>query len=71
MGKFDIVFRTKCSQLSSGRIEQGICGNIIHRSEPFALEYSPQHLCNIQVGCMAEGKRGTDRASSILGEVPS
>lgn len=49
MCKVDIEFRTKWSQCSIGRIKQGVCGNIIHRSEPFALEDSPQCLCNIQM----------------------
>lgn len=49
MAKVDVEFGTQCSQCSIGRIEQGICGKIIHRSEPFALEYSPQCFCNIQM----------------------
>ena len=38
MGKIDIEFRSKCSERTVGCIEQGICGAIIRRSEPFALE---------------------------------
>lgn len=49
MGKIDLEFRSKCSQCSISRIEQGICGNIIYRSEPFTLEDSPERLCNIQM----------------------
>lgn len=49
MGKVDIEFSAECSQSSIGRIEQGVCGAIIHRPEPFALEDSPQCLCYIQM----------------------
>lgn len=49
MGKVDIEFGTKFSHRPIGCIEQGICGNIVHRSEPFALEYSPQRFCNIKM----------------------
>ena len=49
MGKIDIEFRSKRSQRTVGCIEQGICGTIIRRSEPFALEDSPKSLGNIQM----------------------
>lgn len=49
MGKIDIEFRSKCSQRAVGSIEQGICGAIIRRSEPFALEYSPERLGDVQM----------------------
>lgn len=49
MGKIDIEFRSKSSQSSIGCVKQGICGKIIHRSEPFALEDSPQCLRDIQM----------------------
>lgn len=49
MGKFDFQLRTECRQSSIGGIQQGICGEIIHRSEPFALEDPPQGLCDIQM----------------------
>ena len=49
MGKIDIEFRSNSRQSSIGCVKQGICGKIIHRSEPFALEYSPQCLCDIQM----------------------
>ncbi len=49
MGIIDIEFRPKSSQSTIGRIEQGICGKIIHWSEPFALEDSPQCLGYIQM----------------------
>ena len=49
MGKIDIEFRSKRSQRTAGCIEQGICGAIIRRSEPFALEDSPERLGDIQM----------------------
>lgn len=49
MGKINIEFRPECCQRSVGRIHQRFRGCIIHRSEPFAFEYSPQSLSNIQV----------------------
>ena len=49
MGKIDIEFRTKSSQSTIGCVKQGVCGKIIHRSEPFALEYSPQSLSDTQM----------------------
>lgn len=49
MGKIDIEFRSKRSQRTVGCIEQGICGAIIRRSEPFALEDSPERLGDIQM----------------------
>lgn len=49
MGKVDIEFRSKCSQRTVGCIEKGICGTVIHRSEPFALEDSPERFGYIQM----------------------
>ena len=49
MDKIDIEFRTKSSQSTIGCVRQGVCGKIIHRSEPFTLEDSPQSLCDIQM----------------------
>lgn len=49
MGKIDIEFRSNCSQRPIGRIKQGVCGKIIHRSEPFALEDSPQSFRDVQM----------------------
>lgn len=49
MGKIYIEFRSKRSQRTVGCIEQGICGAIIRRSEPFALEDSPERLGDIQM----------------------
>ena len=49
MGKIDIEFRSKSGQRSIGCIKQRVCGEIIHRSEPFALENSPQSLRYIQM----------------------
>ena len=49
MGKVDIEFRSECSQSSICRIKQGVCGDIIHRPEPFSLEDSPQRLCDVKM----------------------
>ena len=49
MGKIDIEFRSKRSQRTVSCIEQGVCGAIIRRSEPFALEDSPERLGDIQM----------------------
>ena len=49
MGKIDIEFRSKRSQRTVSCIEQGFCGAIIRRSEPFALEDSPERLGDIQM----------------------
>ena len=49
MGKIDVEIRTKSSQSTIGCVKQGVCGKIIHRPEPFALEDSPQSLRDIQM----------------------
>lgn len=49
MGKIDTKFRPESRQRSVGCIQQGVCGCIVHRSEPFALEYPPQCFGNIQM----------------------
>ena len=49
MGKIDIEFRSKSCQSTIGCVKQGVCGKIIHRSELFALEDSPQSLRDIQM----------------------
>lgn len=49
MYKINMQFRSECRQCSVCGIKQGICGNIIRRSDPFALEYTPKSLCNIQM----------------------
>ena len=49
MGKIDIKFSSKCSERTVGCIKEGICGAVIRRSEPFALEDSPEGLSNIQM----------------------
>lgn len=49
MCKIDIEFRSKRRQRTVGCIEQGICGAIIRRSEPFALEDSPERFSDIQM----------------------
>ena len=57
MGKIDIEFRSKSSQRTVGCIEQGICGTIIRRSEPFALEDSPERLDDGKDGFLFEKKK--------------
>ncbi len=49
MGKVDIEFRAESSQSSICRIKQRVCRDIIHGSEPFALEDSPQRLCDVKM----------------------
>jgi len=49
MGKIDFEFSSKSSERTVGCIEKGICGAIIYRSEPFALEYPPQCFRDIQM----------------------
>ena len=49
MGKIDVEFGSKSSQSPIGCVKQGVCGKIIHRSEPFALEDSPQRLRDIRM----------------------
>ena len=49
MDKIDIEFISKRSQRTVGCIEQGTCGAIFRRSEPFALEDSPERLGYIQM----------------------
>lgn len=49
MGKIYIEFRTNCRQGSISGIHQGLCGEIIRRPEPFALEDTPQCLSNVEM----------------------
>ena len=49
MGKIDIEFRANSRKRSISSVKQRICGKIIRRSEPFALEYTPQCLGNVQM----------------------
>ena len=56
MGKTDIEFRTKSSQSAICCVKQGVCGKIIHRSEPFALEDSPQCLSDIKMRTVGRKK---------------
>ena len=49
MGKVDIEFRAESSQSSICRIKQRVCRDIIHWPEPFALEDSPQRLCDVKM----------------------
>ena len=49
MGKVDIEFRAESGQSSICRIKQRVCRDIIHGPEPFALEDSPQRLCDVKM----------------------
>ena len=49
MVKIDSESRPDCRQGSVGGIEQGVCVEIIHRSEPFSLEDAPKSLGNIKM----------------------
>lgn len=40
MGEIDIEFSSRCSECTVGCAKKGICGAVIRRSEPFALEDS-------------------------------
>lgn len=57
MGKIDIEFRSHCRQCSIGCVEQIICGNIIYRSKPFAFEYAPQCLGDVQMRAVWRKKK--------------
>lgn len=57
MGKIDVKFSPHCRQRSISSVKQGICGNIIHRSEPFALEYAPQGLGDVQMRAVRREKK--------------
>lgn len=64
MGKIDIEFSSKRRQRTVGCIEQGICGAIIRRSEPFALEDSPERLSDIEVRTVWRQKK--EKQSTFL-----
>ena len=49
MGKIDIEFSSKCSERTVCCIKERICGAVIRRSEPFALEDSPQRFRDVQM----------------------
>lgn len=48
MSKIDFKFISKSRQ-DSGSIQQGICGKVIRRFEPFTFEYSPKGLYKIEM----------------------
>jgi len=64
MGKFDIEFGPNRRQCTVGCIKQGICGAIIRRSEPFALEDSPERLGDIQMRTV--GREEKEIQTSLL-----
>lgn len=49
MAEIDIKFRSHRCQRSIRSVKQGICGDIIRRSEPFAFEYAPKSFRNVQM----------------------
>lgn len=49
MTEIDIKFRFHRCQSSIRSVKQGICGDIIRRSEPFAFEYAPKSFRNVQM----------------------
>ncbi len=57
MGKIDFEFRSKSRQCAVGCIQQGICGEIIRRSEPFALEDTPKCFGEIEVWAIWREKK--------------
>ena len=56
MFKIDFESRLDCRQGSVGGIEQGVCIEIIHRSEPFPLENTPKSLGNIKMWAIRREK---------------
>lgn len=64
MGKIDIEFGPNCRQCTVGCIKQGICGAIIRRSEPFALEDSPERLGDVQMRTI--GREEKEIQTSLL-----
>ena len=72
MGKTYFESRPDCRQGSVCGMEQGVCVEIIHRSEPLPLEDAPKSLGNIEMRAIRKGERkGTAPASPIRGEVPA
>ena len=49
MCKIDIKFSSECRQSPVRSIQQGFCGHIVRRPEPFAFEYAPQCFRNVQM----------------------
>ena len=64
MGKIDIEFRSKSGQSSIGCVKQGVYGKIIHRSEPFALEDSPECLSDVEMRAIWRNKE--EEQTSLL-----
>ena len=56
MGKTDFESRPDCRQGSVCGIEQGVCVEIIHRSEPLPLEDAPKSLGNIEMRAIRREK---------------
>lgn len=49
MGKIDNEFISDSRQCSVCSIEQGVCGYIVRRFEPFAFEYTPQRFGDVEM----------------------
>ena len=72
MGKTDFESRPDCRQGSVCGMEQGVCVEIIHRSEPLPLEDAPKSLGNIEMWAIRrEKEKEQPPASPIRGEVPA
>ena len=72
MGKTDFESRPDCRQGSVCGIEQGVCVEIIRRSEPLPLEDAPKRLGNIEMRAIRrEKEKEQPPASPIRGEVPA
>lgn len=56
MGKTDFESRSDCRPGSVCGIEQGVCVEIIHRSEPLPLEDAPKSLGNIEMRAIRREK---------------
>ena len=56
MFKIDFESRPDCRQGSVCGIEQGVCVEIIHRSEPLPLEDAPKSLGNIEMRAIRRKK---------------
>lgn len=56
MGKINFESRSDCRQGSVGGIEQGVCVEIIYRSESFPLEDAPKSLGNIKLWAIRREK---------------
>ena len=70
MVKIDFDSSPDCRQGSVGGIEQGVCIEIIHRSEPFPLEDAPKSLGNIKLWAIRRKKKRNSPRFSHTGRSP-